>query len=292
MAEPRMDTRLGIWLMVAATFIFATQDGISRFLSERYNVFMIVMIRYWIFAAFAVIWASRREGGLRTALRTDRPKLQLFRGAVLAVEVLVMITAFVKMGLVDSPAIFAIYPLIITALSGPILGEKIGWRRWASVAVGFIGVMIILKPGAGVFSPAAIYPLAAALLFALYGLLNRYVARFDDAQTTFLYTGIAGMIVTTLVGVWYWEPMGISDWLWMGTLCATSILSHFCLIKAYEVAEASATQPFAYLQLPFSAIYGVLIFGDVLRINVVIGAAIVVSAGLFTFVRARQKAGS
>lgn len=278
---------LGIWLMVAATFIFAMQDGISRHLAGTYNVFMIVMIRYWVFAAFVLMLAARK-GRLTSVLRSARPRLQFFRGALLAFEILIMVTAFVRMGLVDAPAIFAAYPLLITALSGPVLGEHIGWRRWASVAVGFIGVMIIIQPGSGVFSLNAVFPIAAAFCFALYGLLNRYVARFDSADVTFVYTGIAGAVVTTLIGVWYWQAMLPTDWLWMGLLCVTSISSHYLLIKAYELSEASAIQPFAYLQLPFSAILGLFVFGDVIRNNVVIGAAVVVAAGVFTFLRARQ----
>ncbi|ATG48675.1 EamA family transporter [Celeribacter ethanolicus] len=282
---------LGIWLMVAATFIFAMQDGISRHLAGTYNVFMIVMIRYWVFAGFVLMLAARK-GRLTSVLRSARPRLQFFRGALLAFEILIMVTAFVRMGLVDAPAIFAAYPLLITALSGPVLGEHIGWRRWASVAVGFIGVMIIIQPGSGVFSLNAAFPIAAAFCFALYGLLNRYVARFDSADVTFVYTGIAGAVVTTLIGVWYWQAMLPTDWLWMGLLCVTSISSHYLLIKAYELSEASAIQPFAYLQLPFSAILGLFVFGDVIRNNVVIGAAVVVAAGVFTFLRARQVRGA
>lgn len=285
----RDNATLGTLLMIGATFIFAMQDGISRHLAGDYNVFMIVMIRYWAFAAF-VVALSMRQGGIARALRSKRPKLQFFRGALLALEILVMVTAFVRMGLVDGPAIFSVYPLLITALSGPILGERIGWRRWLLVAVGFIGILIIIRPGSGVFSFNAIFPMASALGFALYGLLNRYVSRFDGSNVTFFYTGISGMIVTSLIGAWYWEPMLPSDWLWMALLCVTSITGHYMLIRAYELSEASAIQPFAYLQLPFSAVLGILVFGDVIRANVVIGATIVVGAGVFTFLRAQQVA--
>lgn len=286
----RHNPALGTLLMICATFIFAMQDGLSRHLGSSYNVFMIVMIRYWAFAT-VVIALSLRGDTLSRALRSKRPGLQFFRGALLALEIFVMVTAFVRMGLVDGPAIFAAYPLLITALSGPILGERIGWRRWVLVFVGFIGVLIIINPGSGVISFNAIFPFTSALGFALYGILNRYVARFDAADVTFLYTGVAGAIVTSAVGVWFWEPMLPTDWLWMALLCVTSVGSHFLLIKAYEVSEASAIQPFAYLQLPFAAILGVFVFGDVIRANVLIGALIVVGAGLITFLRARQVAG-
>jgi drug/metabolite transporter (DMT)-like permease len=277
----------GIWLMVVTMFIFAMQDGLSRHLAGEYNVYMVLMIRYWFFAGFVIIWSTRTSGGLRNVIRSAQPKLQLFRGALLAVEVIVMVIGFVKLGLVESHAMFAIYPLLITALSGPILGEKIGWRRWVSVAVGFVGVMIILKPGSGVLSPAAIYPLASAVMFAVYGLLNRYVSRKDAASVTFFYTGVSGAIVMTLIGVWFWEPMTPADWGMMVLLCTTATVGHYLLIRAYELAEASAIQPFAYLQLAFASALGVVVFGDVIKMNVAIGTGLVVGAGVFALVRAQ-----
>ncbi|WP_417258280.1 DMT family transporter [Celeribacter sp.] len=282
--------RLGIIIMVFTMLLFALQDGLSRHLAGQYNVFMVIMIRYWIFAAFVIVWSARHAGGLRHAARSAQPKLQFFRGALLALEVIVMVIGFVKLGLVESHAMFAIYPLIITALSGPILGERVGWRRWMSVAIGFVGVMIILMPGSGVFSPAAIFPLGSATMFALYGLLNRYVSRKDPAAVTFFYTGISGAVVMTLIGVWFWEPMRPTDWAWMLTLGASAILGHYLLIRAYELSEASAIQPFAYLQLVFASGVGVVFFGDIIRMNVAIGTGIVVGAGLFALIRAQMVA--
>ena len=283
-------TRLGIWLMVATTFIFAVQDGISRYLASEYNVFLIVMVRYWFFAAFVTAIASRKSGGLRATARTEQPMLQIFRGLLLAAEICVMIYAFTLLGLIESHAIFTSYPLLIAALSGPILGEAVGWRRWGAIFIGFVGVLIILKPGFGVFAPGAIVPLVAALMFALYGLLTRYAARKDSAATSFFWTGISGAVVTTLIGLAYWEPMSAYDWMWMSMLCVTGATGHFLLIKTYEVAEASAVQPFAYLQLVFAALIGVTMFSETVEVNVAIGATVVVCAGLFTLWRERQKA--
>ncbi len=280
--------RLGIWLMIATTFVFAMQDGISRHLAGEYNVLMVVMIRYWFFAAFVMTVASRKAGGLRAAAATEQPGLQIFRGLLLATEICVMIAAFVLLGLVESHAVFTCYPLLIAALSGPILGEKVGWRRWVAIAIGFLGVLIILQPGVAVFSPAAVVPLASALMFALYGLLTRYAARKDSAETSFFWTGVTGGVAMTCVGVWFWEPMSGGDWLWMLLLCVTGAFGHWLLIRTYEVAEASAVQPFAYLQLVFAAALGLAVFDETLEPNVAIGAAIVVGAGLFTLWRARQ----
>lgn len=280
--------RLGIWLMCATSFVFAVQDGISRHLAAEYNVLMIVMIRYWFFAAFVIAIAIRTQGSIRVAAATSQPILQITRGLLLAAEICVMVFAFVKLGLIESHAIFASYPLLVAALSGPILGETVGWRRWTAIAIGFVGVLVILQPGVGVFSPYAVIPLTSAILFAIYGLLTRYAARRDKAATSFFWTGVVGAIGMTCVGVWFWEPMIGPDWIWMGALCITGVTGHFLLIKTYEVAEASAVQPFAYLQLVFATSIGISVFGEKLETNVAIGACIVVAAGLFTLLRARR----
>ena len=282
--------RLGILMMVATTFVFAVQDGISRHLASEYNVLMVVMIRYWFFAAFVIAIASRRAGGIRAAAATRQPLMQSFRSLLLVAEICVMVLAFTLLGLVESHAVFACYPLLIAALSGPVLGEHVGWRRWAAIGVGFVGVIIILEPGFGVFKPQAVVPLMAALMFALYGLLTRYVARQDDAQTSFFWTGTVASVAMTAVGIWFWEPMTGPDWGWMIALCVTGVLGHFTLIKCYEVAEASVVQPFAYLQLGFVSIIGISVFGETIRLNVALGVLLIVSAGLFTLWRQHKLA--
>ncbi|NNE51494.1 MAG: DMT family transporter [Sulfitobacter sp.] len=283
------NTPLGIGLMVATTFVFALQDGLSRHLASEYNVLMVVMIRYWFFAAFVIAIARRKAGGIGAAAQTSQPILQAFRGLLLAAEICVMVVAFTILGLVESHAVFTCYPLLVAALSGPVLGERVGWRRWAAIAVGFVGVLIILQPGMTVFDPAAIVPLISAAMFALYALLTRYAARQDSAATSFFWTGTVGALAMTAVGLWFWEPMTGPDWFYMACLCVTGVSGHWLLIKCYEVAEASAVQPFAYLQLVFAALIGISLFGETIRTNVAIGAGLIVAAGLFTFWRERQQ---
>lgn len=267
--------------------VFAIQDGLSLHLSSTYNVYMVVMVRYWFFAAFVMTVSAKQAGGLRNAARTKQPILQGFRGVLLAAEICIMVTAFTLLGLVESLAIFSAYTLIVAALSGPILGESVGWRRWAAIGVGFCGVLIILQPGIGVFSPYAIIPVISAFIFALYSLLTRYVARLDSTVTSFFWTGVMGCVLMTMVGAFHFENMTSNDWVLMLCLCCTGATGHWMLIRCYEVAEASAVQPFTYLQLVFGSTIGVLIFGEAVKLNVAVGAAIVVTAGLFTLWRAR-----
>ncbi len=283
------NARLGIPLMIATTFVFAVQDGLSRYLASEYNTVLVVMIRYWFFAAFVVALSASRKGGIRRVAATTQPLLQITRGVLLVAEICVMVIAFVKLGLVASHAVFTSYPLLIAALSGPILGEKVGPRRWMAIGIGFIGVLIILRPGFAVFAPEALIPLLSALMFAVYGLLTRYVARKDSAETSFFWTGVAGAAAITLIGPFYWEPIIGNDWWIMGLLCLTGAGGHYLLIKAYAVAEASTVQPFAYFQLVFAAAIGLTIFGETVDLWIVLGAGLIIGSGLFTLWRERQK---
>lgn len=276
--------------MIATTFVFAVQDGLSRYLATEYNTVLVVMVRYWFFAAFVVALSASRKGGVRRVAATSQPLLQILRGVLLVAEICVMVIAFVKLGLVASHAVFTSYPLLVAALSGPILGEKVGPRRWAAIGVGFVGVLIILRPGFSVFAPEALIPLLSALMFAVYGLLTRYVARKDSAETSFFWTGVAGAVAITLIGPFFWEPILGNDWWIMGLLCLTGAGGHYLLIRAYEVAEASTVQPFAYFQLVFAASIGLTVFGESIDLWIVLGAGLIIGSGLFTLWRERQLA--
>ncbi len=284
----KQNERLGIFLMVITTIVFASQDGLSKYLATEYNVYMVVMIRYWFFAAFVMTISSRKPGGVKRVAKTKTPLLQIFRSLILVAEMCVTILAFTLLGLAETHAIFASYPLIIAMLSGPILGEHVGWRRWLAICVGFVGILIILKPGNDIFSGYALVPLAGAILFALYGLLTRHAGQCDNSSTSFFWTGIVGCIAMTAIGLNFWDPVSQADWIIMLILSASGMLGHFLLIKCYEVAEASAVQPFAYLQLIWASIIGIIIFGEQITTNVFIGACIIVGAGLFTLWRERK----
>lgn len=141
----------GIWLMVTAVAAFAAQDGFSRHLAGEYSTMMVIMIRYWAFAGFVTLLALRRPEGPRAAIRSARLSAHLVRSILLVAEICLIVWGYTLIGLINSHAIFAVCPLLIVALSGPILGERIVWQRWAAVAAGLVGVLIILRPGTGVF---------------------------------------------------------------------------------------------------------------------------------------------
>lgn len=277
--------------MILTTMIFAAQDGISRHLGANYSVMTVVMLRYWFFAAFVVALSASRPGGVRRVARSRALGLQIFRGVLLVAEICVTVVSFVLLGLIPSHAIFATCPLIIAALAGPVLGERVGWRRKAAIGVGLVGVLVILRPGFQVFSPVALVPLLGAFMFALYGLLTRLVGQVDSPETSFFWTGVGGAVAITAIAPFWWTPIvGWADWGWMGLLCMTGAVGHFLLIKVYSVAEAGTVQPFAYFQLVFVSILGVTLFHERPDVYIAVGAGLILVAGLYTVIREAQLA--
>jgi drug/metabolite transporter (DMT)-like permease len=285
----KRNTQTGIWLMILAVTFFSLQDGFSRHLAETYNVFMIVMLRYWLFAAFVIAWAMQRPGGLRS-VATPQPVLHLARACLLIAEVCVIIWGYTLIGLIESHAVFAVCPLLIAAMSGPLLGERLGWRGWAAILAGMIGVLVILQPGSGVFTPAALLPLASAFMFALYSILTRKASARDTSFNSLFWSGTIGAIVITALGLPQWEWMTPADWAMTAVYATLALAANYTLIKCYETAEASVVQPFAYLQIVLVSIIGVVFYDELLEPHVIIGAAIVIAAGLVTLATTRAAA--
>jgi len=273
-----------IFVLLALT-IFSAQDAISKHLGGLYPPIFVTMIRYWAFALFTILLASKMRGGIRQTARTKRPMLQVTRGVLLAVQVVLAITCFAVIGLAHSQAIFASTPIIIALLSMPILGERVGWRRWTAIGAGLFGVLLILKPEGEFFDLKLLLAIVSCFIFAFYVIATRLVSRADSSMTSFFYTGVVGGITMTLVGPFYWTWMSPGDWGWMALVCMTSISSHYFLIRAYDMLDAAAVQPLTYLQLVYASILGVTIFGESLSLATVIGSVIVVAAGIFTIWR-------
>lgn len=273
---------LGIGLMVVTTFMFSTMDGVSRYLAENNNVFTIVTTRYWFVAIIIAISCLLVKDSFKKLLYTKQPFTQFSRGLILSLNNCLVVYTFTLLGLVETHAIIACYPLIVAGLSVPFLGEKFGWRRWTAIFVGFLGVIIILRPTTNVISEGAIYALVGAIMFAVYLILTRYVSRLDTAITSFFWTGIGGSVTMTIISFFIWEDILREDLLWLLIMCLLSASSHFMMVKTLQVAEASVIQPFSYLQLVFGSIIGVTIFSESIDLMIVFGAIIVIGAGLFT----------
>ncbi|MDC3116554.1 DMT family transporter [Alphaproteobacteria bacterium] len=271
----------GIFIIILATLFFAIMDGVSRYLAETYNVFVINMIRSWVLAILVISISLRKKNGLKKVINTKQPYIQFIRGILLILAILIGVYSFTTLGLIQTHSILSSFPLIVVAFSGPILKEKIGIQRWMAVLFGFIGVLIILNPAEFVISFDALLPLAGAFVLGFYTILTRKVSETDTSETSFFWVAMVGCAVMSIIGPFFWEPIFFKDWTLMALLCVLSTAGHFLLIKAYENAEASVLQPFTYFQLFFASIIGIYIFDDKVTLSIFLGGSIVVASGIF-----------
>jgi len=279
---PKEANRLGLAFMFGAITVFSIQDGITRHLAAHYPPIVIVMIRYWAFAAFVIALSAGREGGVTRAARAMHPLVQMGRGLLLAFQIVLVTFCFDRFGLGATHALLATAPLMIAAAGALLLGERVRVVQWIAIAAGFGGVLVLLSPklGGGEFTVFALLPLLGAAGFATYSVLTKWVSADDRPETSFFYTGVGGAIGMTLTGPMFWEPIAYVHWGWMALLCVCGATGHFLLIKAYQNAQAASLQPLAYLQLAFVSTIGVLVFGEAMDVSFVLGAGIIVAAGI------------
>ena len=272
----------GITLMVITTFMFSSMDGVSRYLAEKNNVFTLVTMRYWFIAFVMMVTCLFIKNRISDILNTKQPYIQFSRGVILSLNNCLVVYTFTLLGLVETHAIIACYPLIVAGLSVPFLGERFGWRRWMAIFTGFIGVIIILRPNTNVITEGSVFAIIGAIMFAVYLILTRYVSRSDTAITSFFWTGIGGTVTMSIISLFIWDDILKEDYLWLLLMCVLSAGSHFLMVKTLQVAEASVVQPFSYLQLVFGSIIGVTIFSESIDLMIIMGALIVIGSGLFT----------
>jgi drug/metabolite transporter (DMT)-like permease len=214
------------------------------------------------------------------------PALQVFRGVLLAVQIVIIVASFDRLGLAETHAIFSLHPLMATLLAIPLLGERVGWHRLGAVAVGFIGVLVILRPGPGLFESGALIALGAAVMMAVYTVTTRLVGRADGSSApAFFYLGVTGAAALTLIGPFYWTPMRLPDIGWLVLHSTVAMAGHYCLIRALEATEAVRIQPFTYLQMIFAVPIGAFIFGEPVDRWVILGMTLTVGAGLYAISR-------
>ncbi len=275
----------GIFFIISAVICFSCMNGVTKYLSEFYNVITLNMFRYWFFFLFLIVMNSNQNKSIINISKSGNKLLQILRGSLLAIQMCFAHYCFLKLGLIETSALFAIGPLMVTGLSIVFLKEKVGWKRWVAVAFGFLGILIILRPGIKVFDPLSLLALGCALSYAIYQILTRYVSNFDTSNTSFFYTGITGAFILSFVGPFFYGDVLGYDWFWILIICLLGTSAHFFVIKAYQYSEASIIQPFNYLQLVFVSFIGVFIFDEILEFPVIIGSSIIVAAGMFTFWR-------
>jgi drug/metabolite transporter (DMT)-like permease len=283
--EAAASTGRGIACALVAWLLFAGMDAGSKLLAQDYAIVQILWVRFLSLLAVSG-WLAARHG--KVGLTTRRFWLQSLRSLMLMVEIGLFILTITVLPLADAHAILAISPLIVTALSVPLLGEKVGIRRWTAVGVASLGMLIILRPGFGVMHPMALVALLCAAMWSLYQVLTRIVSRTDPPLTTLFYTALIGALALTAIGPFYWRTPDAQGWALFALVAVLGASGHYLLIKALQLTPASLLQPFAYTVLVWATLVGFTVFGDLPDLLTVVGAAIIVASGIYTFARERK----
>ena len=270
----------GIALILASTLFLASSDAAAKYLAASLPVVVIAWLRYLGFCLI-MLPAVLAHGPARAA-RSSHPGLQVLRGLGLVGSALLFISSLRFLPIADASAITFVSPIFIAALSMPLLGEAVGWRRWAGALVGLIGALVIIRPGTSAFHPAALLPVLSSLCWAGTVIATRKMSGRDSPITTLAYSAAAGMIVLTVLLPFHWvRPQGAE--LALGAFVGlSSTLGHWLVVLAYRHGAASALAPFQYSQLLWATLFGFLIFSAVPDIWTFLGAGLLVASGLAT----------
>tara|TARA_B100001013_G_scaffold114170_1_gene65653 strand:+ start:57 stop:956 length:900 start_codon:yes stop_codon:yes gene_type:complete len=281
----------GILLAMGAILLFCLMDLQAKYLGQYLHVTQIVWARYFgLFIILMVLFAPRRGLGL---VRSKRPVLQWIRSLLLLFCTIAFFLAIQFMPLADAVSISFLSPLLVTALGVPLLGEVVGKHRWGAVFVGFLGAMIIIRPGLGVMHWAAWLLLAVAFGYALYQITTRMISGQDDAVMSLFYTAFIGAGLVTVIVPFFWRnPVETEHWLMLAGLGAIGGLSHYMLIKALEFAPVSVLAPISYTSLPWNTLFGYWVFGDLPDRWTVTGACILIATGIYILYREGVRTGS
>lgn len=279
------ETLRGIALFCAAFVLFSGLDATAKVLGQSYPIAQVIWVRFVVHGAVALLLIAPylRE----RPWRTGRPGLQLLRGLLLVSATMANFTALRYLQLAETAAIYFSSPLIVAALSVPLLGEHVGPRRWAAIVVGFIGVLIVIRPGMGLVHWAVGLSVLTALIGALYQILSRKLAEDDSAHTTQLYTALIATAATTPLVTLEWVTPTAGGWALMVLMGILGGAGHWLLTVAHAHAPAPALAPFSYTQIVWMPLLGYLVFADVPSVWTVVGGAVVVASGLYLLHRER-----
>jgi drug/metabolite transporter (DMT)-like permease len=286
-AAARRARLVGIALMCGAVGSFAFLDTTAKYLGRHVDVLQVVWARYtFAFLLTLIVSNPLSHPGL---LRTERPIFQIGRATMLLGSTMLNFFALKYLRLDQVLAIIFSTPFFVAALSGPVLGEWVGARRWAAIGVGFIGILVVTRPGFGLVHPAAFLAVMAALSYAAYALSTRILARTDSNETTLFYSNFVGAVLMLPVIPFFWKTPDPWQLVLMALAGVLASFGHYMLIVAHRLAPASLLSPFIYSQLVWVVALGYAVFGDVPDAYTLIGASIVIASGLYVFHRERVR---
>ena len=277
-------TSLPILLMIGAVFCFASMDATAKYLMKEIGPAQTIWARYTVQAVIVTVLILPK---INVYGRTNYPKLQFLRSVALMMATTLFFFAFSKLGLAEASAIFNISPVLITLGAFLFLREQIGPRRLTGIIVSLLGALIIIRPGTGVFSIYALLPLGAAIFYSTYSLATRFVGTDESPWTSLFYSAIFGAICYSIYIAFYWNPMSSNAILLTIIIGLFGTAGHICLIRALTLGEASLVAPFIYINLLFTTTWGFVLFGNLPDFWTIVGALIIVAAGIYVWARDR-----
>ena len=275
---------LPILLMIGAVFCFASMDATAKYLMKEIGPAQTIWARYTVQAILVTVLILPK---INVYGRTKYPKLQFLRSVALMMATTLFFFAFSRLGLAEASAIFNISPVLITLGAFLFLREQIGPRRVIGILVSLLGALIIIRPGSGVFTIYAILPLGAAIFYSTYSLATRFVGTDESPWTSLFYSAIFGAICYSIYIVFNWNPMSNNAFLLTLIIGLFGTAGHICLIRALTLGEASLVAPFIYTNLLFTTIWGFVLFGNFPDFWTIVGALIIVAAGIYVWARDR-----
>ena len=283
------DTLKGIFLFISAIFLISIVDIICKLFTKDLHAIQLVWGYFVGINIILGLFFFFKGIKLSKLLKTDKFFLQIFRPALLVCSISSLFIGLTYLPIAEATAIGFVSPLFITALSVPILKEKVGIHRWSAVIIGLIGVVIIIRPTGDFWHYASIMPLLGALFFALFQIMTRLLSVTENTYTTLFYTGIGGLAWSSLIVPIIWiTPSTLHVFIFL-TIGVMGAIAHLCMIGAFDRAEASLLAPYNYTKLLWVSILGYLIFDDIPSVNMWIGALIIVLAGFYVIYREKNK---
>jgi drug/metabolite transporter (DMT)-like permease len=274
----------GILWMLVAMLLFVGMDTIGKVLAQTYPVFEIVWARFLFQLLFM---APVILSGLPNVVVSQSYRLQGLRAIMVVLTNMSMITALRFIPMTEVSAVASASPLIVTALSVVLLGEKVGLRRWLGVVIGFVGVLIVIRPGMGLVHPATAIPLAAALFYAINQVTTRRLGAIDNPMTTVFYTALIGFLATSMTIPFVWTMPEPAGWGLMASMGMCSFLGQYASVRAFQAAPAATVTPFNYTILLWATLSGYIVFDDFPDGWTLLGALVIVGSGLYIFNRSR-----
>ena len=272
-------TTIGIIFAILAYFSFSLLDTIQKTVVIYHSIFQILFLKYF-FTLFLSMTESYRKNN-QNFYKTNNPKLQITRSVLSIIESGCFVLSFRYLSLADAHSIASLTPVIVVALSAIILREKVNLKTWIAIFIGFIGVLIIMRPGLSIFDPKSMIPLAAAFFLSLYQIVTRKVSEYDSSETSLFYTSVVGIILMSFLVPFYWQPMqSFSYLLFLGVGIFFSLGIYFQII-ALSFAKASIVQPFHYSLILWAIILGYIFYNDLPDLPTVIGAIIITLSGIY-----------